>query len=158
MEWIIWYGRFFFDLASFTKHYDFHPCCSVLSKVCSFLILTSIHYMDIPHIYSFIHPALYNCKIFIDFLKILFLFIWQREREREHIAGGAAGKGRGRSRLPAEQEAWRGAQFQDLGIKTWGEGRCLTDWTTQMPQTVRYLKCILWWFDIGIHFKRTLPI
>ena len=59
-------------------------------------------------------------------------FIYLREKrvsEKEHEQGE-----RQREKpTPSEQGAWRGAPSQDPGIMTWAEGRCLTDWATQVP-------------------------
>ena len=49
-------------------------------------------------------------------------------KERESTS-----KGRERIRLHDEQEAQQRDPPQDREIKTWAEGRCLTDWTTQVP-------------------------
>ena len=62
-----------------------------------------------------------------SFLKqILFIYLRERASMRKE-------RGRRRSRLPAEQGAQYGAWAQDPGIMTWVEGKCLTDWATQVP-------------------------
>ena len=57
-----------------------------------------------------------------------FLFIYLREKTNR-------GKGREKrtSGLPTEQEGQYEAESQDPKIMTWAEGRCLTDWATQVP-------------------------
>ena len=71
-------------------------------------------------------------KFFLRF----YLFI--RESKRERI--WAVGRGKRRSRLPTEQGAWYGAQFQDPEIMTWAEDRFLTDWATLAPQMLEKFK------------------
>ena len=61
------------------------------------------------------------------FFKRCYLFIWWKESTSRESS-----RGRGRTRLP-EQGVKLGAQSQDPEIMTWAEGRCLTDWATQVP-------------------------
>jgi len=63
---------------------------------------------------------------FLNFFLRFYLFI--RERERAQVGR------RGRRGFLNEQGAWCGAQFQDRGIMTQAQDRCLTDWATQAPQ------------------------
>lgn len=92
------------------------------------------------------------------FLKIL--FIWKRES----MSGGRS-RGRGRSRLPA----WQGAQHK-FHLRTWAEGRCLTDWATQASflqasltpvlhtphPTLKHILCCLV-FLIFKYYKNPIP-
>ena len=68
--------------------------------------------------------------------KRFYLPIWEWMRERAQV--GERGRGRRRSRLPTKQEAWCGIPSQDPGIRTWAEGKCSTNWATQVP-----LKCFV---------------
>lgn len=65
--------------------------------------------------------------VFVLFCFVLKLYL--RERDNERAQEGR----RGRSRLPAKQGVPCGAQSQDPEITTQAEGRCLTDWATQVP-------------------------
>ena len=53
-------------------------------------------------------------------------FIWERKSM-------SRGRDRRRSRLPAEHGPPCGAWSHDPDILTWAQGRCLTDWITQVP-------------------------
>ena len=73
----------------------------------------------------------YLCFFFSFFFKIL--FIWERVWTRERKQKWEEGKGEAESSQSREPNA--GAQFQDPRIMTWAEGKCLTNWPTQHPQT-----------------------
>ena len=51
------------------------------------------------------------------------LFIWEREKEHKQGEG---------QRKREKQGAWSRTRSQDPGIMTWAEGRCLTQWATQV--------------------------
>ena len=65
----------------------------------------------------------------VPFLKFLFIY-WTQSTSR------GSSTGRGRSILPTEQGARCKAPSQDPRIITWAEGRCLTNWATQVPTLV----------------------
>ena len=78
-------------------------------------------------------------------------FIYLRERESTRKGRG---RGRRRSRLPTEQGSQCGVRSQDSGIITWAEGRCLTDWATQVlpgspPICLRYFRLHCYHMQIG---------
>ena len=68
-----------------------------------------------------------------SFFKKYFIYLFDRERAQ------AGGVGEGEADAPAEQGARRGTWAQDPRIMTWAEGRCFTDWATQVPPQVRLL-------------------
>ena len=97
-----------------------------------------------------VHNKLVNkCKVTLYLLK-LYIFLCFPDslkknlvlkkmyfRERAHKL--ERDRGRGRSRLTTEQGAWHGGWSQNPGIMTWTKGKCLTNWTTQAPQSYRFL-------------------
>ena len=91
--------------------------------------------LDIILCISFVKPMqvflfhlLFRCRI-LFFLKIWFIYLteWERGRQREKEKQAPHTKGR-------QMWGWSPKQVpsQDPGITTWAEGRCLTNWNTQM--------------------------
>ena len=78
------------------------------------------------------------------FFKKFYLFIWQRERKKKWAqaeAGWWGGRQREKEKqILAEQGAQCGARSQHLGIMTRAEGSCLTNWATQAPLKISFLK------------------
>ena len=71
------------------------------------------------------------------FLKI-FIYLGGPEMEGKGESGSMSGggaEGKGEADSPLSWEPNAGAPSQDPGIMTWAEGRCLTDWATQVPWT-----------------------
>ena len=61
-------------------------------------------------------------------ITLFIFFLFERERESERTSRGAA-----EEEEEAEQGARCGAPSQVPEIMTQAEGRCLTDWATQVP-------------------------
>ena len=72
-----------------------------------------------------------------SFLKKI-LFIWHSEGFGEQARAGRAAE-REDSPMSRELDV---APSQDLEIMTWPKGRCLTDWATQAPLLLIFLKFI----------------
>ena len=83
--------------------------------------------------------------LFIVFKKIIYSF----EKEGESKTQAGEEEGEADSPLSREPDAQPepdvgpdpGTQSQDPGIMTWAQGRCLTDWATQVPLLMAFRYC-----------------
>ena len=83
---------------------------------------------------------LIQTRLFLTLVSFLrfYIFIW----EREHEQGGGA-EGEGQADTPLSRELDGGAPSQDSGNMTWDEGRCLTNYVTQAPQSLLLKETLL---------------
>ena len=79
----------------------------------------------------FIEGGFRNCFFF--FLKILSIYLKERESMHKHGMGEGERQREKEKQTPHWAESLTQVPSQDPEIMTWAEGRCLTNWATQMP-------------------------
>ena len=77
-------------------------------------------------------------------------FIWERKREREHK------QEEGQRERKKQAPHWAGSLTRTLVIMNRAEGRCLTDWATQMPQYDFILQVSGTWIPSSFSIKCNL--
>ena len=107
-------------------------CIAICSSPCP--LLWSQRTLVIFPIWN-IH-SIHVCWVEMNVFKDSFIYLRERESAGVHKLAGR-GRKRRRSRPPAKWRSPKQSSFLYLslaGITTWAEGRCLTNWVTQMPQ------------------------
>ena len=81
-----------------------------------------------------------ECDLFYYFFNVLFIYLRETEIATEIVRENTREK-----QAPGWAEAQHGTWSQDLGIMTWAEGKCFTDWAPQVhpyasfAQKIRYV-------------------